>query len=113
MGRRAANSDDNEDFITPLPATTPEGREQQLIAATFDLVEQRILKGTASAAETTHFLKLGGQFARLELRKLEVEIQYKEASIEQAKKSDRVEELFSDAIKAFRGYAGQEPEEDA
>ena len=38
------------------PALTPEARENQMIALAVDLVEQRLLDGTASSQETTHFL---------------------------------------------------------
>ena len=40
------------------PALTPEARENQLIALATDLVEKRLIEGTASSQETTHFLKL-------------------------------------------------------
>ena len=43
------------------PASTPEAREQQLISAAYDLVEERILNGTATSQELVHFLKLGSQ----------------------------------------------------
>ena len=36
------------------PALTPEARENQLISLAVDLVEQRLLDGTASSQETTH-----------------------------------------------------------
>ena len=36
------------------PALTPEARENQLIALATDLVEQRLLDGTASSQETTY-----------------------------------------------------------
>lgn len=42
-------------------ALTPEDREQQLIAAAYDLAEERILNGTATSQEIVHFLKLGTQ----------------------------------------------------
>jgi hypothetical protein len=48
------------------PALNPEARENQLISLAIDLVEQRLLDGTASSQETTHFLKLGSMKARLE-----------------------------------------------
>ena len=54
----------------PPPATTLEGREDQLIAAAMDLVERRIAEGTASAQETVHFLKLGSVRNQLEQNKL-------------------------------------------
>lgn len=36
-------------------ALTPEDREQQLIAAAYDLAEERILNGTATSQEIVHF----------------------------------------------------------
>ena len=37
------------------PALTPEARQNQLIALATDLVEKRLIEGTASSQETTHF----------------------------------------------------------
>lgn len=89
------------------PAMTPEARENQLIALAVDLVEERLLNGTASSQETTHFLKLGSMKNRLEMEKLEEEnrlLRAKTASLESAKRS---EELFAEAIKAMRNYGGK------
>ena len=47
-------------------ATTREERENELINLAYDLVEQRMRDGTATAAETTHFLKLGSSREMLE-----------------------------------------------
>jgi hypothetical protein len=94
------------------PALTPEARENQLIALAVDLVEQRLLDGTASSQETTHFLKLGSMKNRLEMEKLEEEnrlLRAKTASLESAKRS---EELFAEAIKAMRRYSGQGSDDD-
>ena len=52
---------------------TPEARENQLVSLAMDLVEQRLLDGTASSQETTSILKMGTAKARLELEKLQVE----------------------------------------
>ena len=38
------------------PAISPEARDNQLIALAYNLVEKRLLEGTASSQETTHFL---------------------------------------------------------
>lgn len=94
------------------PAMTPEARENQLIALAVDLVEERLLNGTASSQETTHFLKLGSMKNRLEMEKLEEEnrlLRAKTASLESAKRS---EELFAEAIKAMRRYSGQGSDDD-
>ena len=89
------------------PALTPEARENQLIALAVDLVEQRLREGTASSQETTHFLKLGSMKNRLEMEKLEEENKLLKAKTESIQSQKRVEELYSEAIKAMRNYAGQ------
>lgn len=96
------------------PALTPEARENQLIALAVDLVEQRLLDGTASSQETTHFLKLGSMKNKLEMEKLQEENRFLKAKTEALQSSKRVEELYLEAIKAMRRYSGQGgvPDED-
>ena len=89
------------------PALTPEARENQLIALAVDLVEQRLLDGTASSQETTHFLKLGSMKNRLEMEKLQEENRLLKAKTEVLQSSKRGEELYTEAIKAMRRYSGQ------
>lgn len=94
------------------PALTPEAREQQLISLAVDLVEQRLIDGTASSQETTHFLKLATQKYREEVALARAQKEKAEAQIESMKSAKRVESLYEDAIKAFRNYNGQgEPDE--
>lgn len=90
------------------PAATPELREQELVALAFDVVENRLRDGSATSAETVHFLKLGSENAKLEREKLRLESKEKMARIEQMGRNDRVEELFENAIKAFKGYSGED-----
>ena len=110
MARRKANK--NEQIQRPRPALTPEGRENQLIALAVDLVEQRLLDGTASSQETTHFLKLGSMKSRLEMEKLQRENELLRAKTEALESSKRVEELYSEAIEATRRYGGNHDEYD-
>lgn len=88
------------------PALTPEARENQLISLAVDLVEQRLLDGTASSQETTHFLKLGSMKNRLEMKKLEEENRLLQAKTEALQSAKKQEELFEEAIKAMRRYSG-------
>lgn len=91
------------------PATTPQGRENQLIAAAYDLVEQRILDGTASATETTALLKLGSSRERLEQQRIRYEndlLVVKKEAMEAQKKSDA---LFQEAMDYFAAYTGNRP----
>lgn len=94
------------------PALTPEARENQMIALAVDLVEQRLLDGTASSQETTHFLKLGSMKNRLEMEKLQEENRLLKARTEALRSAKRVEELYSEAIKAMRRYSGQGSDDD-
>lgn len=96
------------------PATTPEEREQQLTALAYNLVEQRLLLGTATSQETTYFLNLGSVTKRLQEEKLRKENILLEARTDQIGKGDRMEELLERAVRAFKGYSGEEvpPEEE-
>lgn len=89
------------------PATTPDGRERQLIAAAYDLAEEQIRSGTATAQVITHFLKLGTEREKLERERLKRENTLLEAKVDSLASSARIEELTKKAIDAFRSYAGR------
>ena len=107
--KKAGSSNTNRKI---RPALTPEARENQMIALAVDLVEQRLLDGTASSQETTHFLKLGSMKNRLEMEKLQEENRLLKARTEALQSAKRVEELYSEAIKAMRRYSGQGSDDD-
>ena len=94
------------------PALSPEARENQLISLAIDLVEQRLLDGTASSQETTHFLKLATTKAKLENKLLEAQTEMAMAKKEALQSQKRSEELFTEAIKAFKSYSGQDEPDD-
>lgn len=89
------------------PSIDPEVRENQLVALAVDLVEKRLIEGTASSQETTHFLKLATQKSRLENKLLEAQTEMAIAKKEALQSQKRQEEMFAEAIKAFRNYSGQ------
>lgn len=91
------------------PATTPEGRENQLISLAVELAETQILNGTASSQVISHYLKLGSSRERLEQERLAHENRLTEVKIEALASQKRVEELYGAALNAMRSYAGQEP----
>ena len=93
------------------PATTPEGREQQLTALAMDAIEKRIRNGTASAQELTHFAKLGSPTSKLERQILEKQKELLEAKTAAIKSQERTEELYKNALSAMRTYSGS-PEKD-
>jgi hypothetical protein len=92
------------------PATTPESRENQLIAAAVDLAEKQILSGKASSQVITHFLKLATSRERLEQERLRRENQLLAAKTDNLASAGRVEQLYSEALTAMRAYSGH-PEE--
>lgn len=91
------------------PVTTPEARENQLIALAFDVAEKRLRDGSASAQEVTHFLKLGSSREKLEQERLAKENSLLERKAEALQAQGRIEELIADALNAMRGYSGMEP----
>lgn len=94
------------------PATTPEARENQLIALAVDLAEKQLSKGTASSQVITHYLKLGSTKERLEKEILGEQKELLKAKTEAIQSGKRVEELYKSALDAMRAYNGQGKEED-
>lgn len=94
------------------PALTPEANEKQMISLAMDLVKQRLLDGTASSQETTHFLKLGSMENQLKMAKLEEENKLLKAKTKAYEDQGEYKQLVADAIKAMRNYKGQgDPDE--
>jgi len=93
-------------------ATTVEERENELISLAYDLVEQRIRDGTATAAETVHFLKLGSSRERMEREAMRTKMDYETAKTENIASQRTSEEAYREALAAFRVYNGVEEEED-
>lgn len=99
-------------FQRQPPAKTPEAREKQLISHAFDLAEEQILKGTASAQVITHFLKLGSEREKLERLKLSQETRLLSAKVDGIASSAQAEETYKKALDAMRAYSGQDPIEE-
>ena len=89
------------------PPLSPEADEQICISLAIDLVKERLRNGTASSQETTHFLKLATSKAKIEKEILEKQRDLIVAKTEVMQSQKRSEELFAEAVKAFRGYSGQ------
>ena len=90
------------------PATTPEIRENQLIAHAVDLAERQLLDGSATAQVITHYLKLGSTREKLEQARLGKENDLLDAKRDQIASAAKVEELYKTALDAMRSYAGHE-----
>ena len=94
------------------PASTPEARENQLIALAMDVVEQRLRDGTATSQEVVHFLKLGSLREELEREKLRHENMMLEAKKKHLESQAQTEKLYADALNAMRRYSGNGDSED-
>jgi len=106
-GRRGEGQDPYES--PSRPATTPEGREHQLVRLAVDLAEKQIREGTVSAAVLTHYVKLGSSREFLEQQRIAMEIELLKEKQKQIERGDRIEALYSEALSAMRTYSGQEP----
>lgn len=89
------------------PAKTPEGRDQQMISYAYDLVEQRLLDGTASAQETVHFLRLASEKTRLEVEKLKSETAMLESKKKVLDASEQAAIEYSKVLDALKLYQGR------
>lgn len=106
--KRIVDTNSNKRKIRP--ALTPEARENQMISLALDLVEKRLIEGTASSQETTHFLKLASSKERLEKEILEKQKELIAARTESLQSAKHIEELYANAIKAMNSYKGSDEE---
>lgn len=88
------------------PALDPDAREKQLISLAVDLVEQRLLDGTASSQETTHFLKLASNKYKLEVERQKYENELIKAKTKALQDQADMKALYAEAIEAMRRYSG-------
>jgi hypothetical protein len=107
----AAKRDSSEPKKRP-PATTPEGRENQLISLAVDLAERQLAEGTASAQVISHYLKLGSTREQLEQERLRGENDLLRAKIDSLASQQKIEELYTKALDSMRAYSGQKPPDD-
>ena len=99
--------------VNMRPGLTPEAEENQLIALATNLVKQRLMDGSASSQEVTHFLKLGSSKARLENERLMEENKLLRAKTKALESAEDMKELYAEAIKAMASYQGHgDPEYD-
>lgn len=108
MGRRKT---DGKAYESP-PASTPEARENQMIALAVDLAEKQLRDGTASPSVITHYLKLGSTREALEKEMLSKKTELVSAQKETLESTKHIEELYSQAIEAMRLYSGSGEMED-
>ncbi len=72
-----------------------------------DLAEQQLRDGTASSQLITEFVKRGSTKSRIEQEILEEQKELIEAKTQSLKSTQRIEELYANALDAMRNYSGQ------
>ena len=112
VAKRIDSGADKTSKSRPAPATTPEGREQQMISHAFDLAEKQLLDGSASAQVITHFLKFGSSQNKLEQEKLRKENLLAQARVDQISATAQNSELYQEAINMMKVYTGTDPEDE-
>ena len=101
---------DTELVFNIRKADTPEGRERQIIAEAYDLAERRILDGSASDTLLKELIKVGSARERLEREILEKQRDLISAKTDAMKAQKRVDELYAEALDAFKSYHGDTDE---
>lgn len=110
--RKAKPTSSSETPKMMRPALTPEARENQLVSLAVDLAEKQLREGTASSQVITHYLKIGSTKERIEKEIMEKQKDLLEAKTKVLQSAEQVEELYKNALNAFRGYSGQERDDD-
>ena len=102
MARKKVVFDDHE--APTRKANSREGRESQCIALAYDLAEKRLIEGTATSQEVTHFLKMGSSREKLEREVMELQKELIKAKSENYETSKRIEAMLADGFNAWRSY---------
>ena len=103
---RPKKSEETQTKPRKRPATSPEARENQLISMAYDVAEQQLRDGTISASVLAELIKAGSKKRQAELEKLQKDTELNEAKAAALASAKRVEELYSEAMAAFRTYSG-------
>lgn len=86
------------------PATSPENREQQLIALAVNLAERQLRDGTASPSVINHYLKMASTRETIERDILEKQAKLIDAKAQSIVKAKEQEELTKRALDAMKNY---------
>lgn len=108
MAARARKVKESPPDISPQ-ILSPEAQENEMIALAMKQARKQLIEGTASSQIIVHYLKLASSSEMIEKEKAKRELELLEAKTEAIKAAERVEELYSEAIKAFRRCSYDNP----
>ena len=99
--------DEKEPKVKKRPrARTIQSQEDEMISLAMRRAEEKLLDGTASNTLIIHFLKMGSVKEQLEKEMLKEQIELTKAKTEAAKSAKVQEELYREAMEAFKSYNG-------
>lgn len=93
---------------TMTPARTRERRTQQLVLQAEALLEERLRNGKASPTEVVAVLKLGTEYERANLARIEAQTELLRAQRAKAEAETLNEKMFKEAIDAMSIYSGED-----
>jgi hypothetical protein len=93
-----------ESWKSSHPATSREGRQARLENLALDLIEQRMLDGSASSQETTLFARSASTRGKLEEQRIYYENELLQAKKKQIESAEELQNMFKEAIEAMGGY---------
>ena len=104
----SANKSMDSDGLEPrqAPSFDPNRRNEQMIALAYDLVESRLRDGSASSAETTHFLKMGTEMYKLQQMQVEQQTKLAMAKAKAIETEEKAAATAEEALEAYRSYSG-------
>lgn len=111
MGRRKQSDEPSEDYKLP-PMLTDEGLENFMISTAFQAAYKRMMNGTASSQEITHFLKLGSSKNKKEMQILENQKDLLTAKTKAINDSEDFTKIAKEAMQAMSEYQGRGAQED-
>ena len=85
-----------------------QARQKQMISLATDCAEDLMRSGKAPSQIIVHYLKLGTKQAELEIKRAEKDLALIDAKTKSIQSSEQAEELYKNALDAFRGYSGQD-----
>jgi uncharacterized protein YggE len=104
--KKVSSSSETTPKVKRRAARNPESRMNQLVSLAVDLVEERLLNGTATSQETTTIIKYGTSQSKLEQEMMEERISLMKAKREAIEASKRSDEMYGEVLAAIRSYSG-------
>lgn len=105
MATRRVN-DSNAKPRRGKPPTTSEAQENHLISLAMDAAEAMLRSDNPPAQVVTHYLKLGSSREKLEQERMAEEVELLKHKREALASQKRVEDLYVQAMEAFKAYSG-------